>query len=454
MPERSHSASTGTRRGASPDAWWTHGDALRRVVTDLLAAELAQMRPGRALSPLSLPWSPGTEFVRDLGVDSLELMGLGTTLAEALHLQRDGIDRQLLARPCVGDWIASARAGLEACLRAGADVDAPALTFRTSGSSGSPKRCTHALATLEQEVAALAPLVSGRRRILSAVPSHHIYGFLFTVMLPWRLAGAVTAGAGGRRGLHVSDEPDASVAWRWPVEVVDVRRAGPAALAGLARAGDLVVAHPGWWEAAARVTPAFDADIVGVTSTAPCPDALADTLAAAGIRLLQVYGSSETAGVGWRDRAGAPFTLLPHWTRADDPGSLARALPDGTMQHYPLQDRLDWTDAARFLPAGRIDDAVQVGGINVFPAYVADVLVLHPHVREAAVRLMRPDEGRRLKAFVVAQPGADVDRLRAELPGWIAERLAAPERPTAWTFGPRLPRQASGKPADWIIDAG
>jgi len=408
---------------------------LRRVVTDLLAAELAHMRPGRAPSPLSLPLSPGTRFVHDLGADSLELMGLGTTLVEALHLQRGGIDQQLLARPCVGDWIASARAGLEACLRGGADAAAPALTFRTSGSSGSPKRCTHALAALEQEVAALAPLVPGRRRILSAVPSHHIYGFLFTVLLPWWLAGAVTAGADG------------------PVEVVDVRQAGPAALAGLARAGDLVVAHPGWWEAAARVTPAFDADIVGVTSTAPCPDALADTLAAAGIRLLQVYGSSETAGVGWRDRAGAPFTLLPHWTRTDDPDSLVRALPDGTLRHYPLQDRLDWTGSAHFLPAGRIDDAVQVGGINVFPAYVADVLALHPHVREAAVRLMRPDEGRRLKAFVVAQPGADVDRLRAELPGWVAERLTAPERPVAWTFGPRLPRQASGKPADWIVDA-
>ena len=428
-------------RGASPGRWWTRGDALARVVTDLLAAELAQMRPGRAPSPLPFPWPSDTGFVRDLGVDSLELMGLGTALAEALHLQRGGIDEQLLTRPCVGDWIASARTGLEAGVRAGADGDAPALTFRTSGSSGSPKRCTHALVTLEQEAAALASLVPGRRRILSAVPSHHIYGFLFTVLLPRTLAGTVNVAVG---------DPAEVVE---PLEVIDVRLAGPAALAGQARAGDLIVAHPGWWEAAARVMPTFDADIVGVTSTAPCPDALADTLAAAGLRLLQVYGSSETAGVGWRDRAGSPFTLLPYWTRTDDAAGLARTLPDGTARRYPLQDRLDWADGTRFQPAGRIDDAVQVGGMNVFPAYVADVLALHPHVREAAVRLMRPDEGRRLKAFVVAESGADVEALRAGLPGWIAERLTAPERPVAWTFGPRLPRQASGKPADWIIDA-
>nr|WP_229482225.1 AMP-binding protein [Massilia sp. JS1662] len=417
------------------------------MVTDLLAAELAQMRPGRAPPPLPFPWPSDTEFVRDLGVDSLELMGLGTALVEALHLQRDGIDEQLLARPCLGDWIASARTGLEAGLRAGADGEAPALTFRTSGSSGSPKRCTHALAMLEQEVAVLAPLVPGRRRILSAVPSHHIYGFLFTVLLPRTLAGAGSVAVGD----PVDALEPAEVAE--PLEVIDVRRAVPATLAALVCPGDLVVAHPGWWEAAARVMPAFDGDIVGVTSTAPCPDALADTLAAAGLRLLQVYGSSETAGVGWRDRADAPFTLLPYWTRTDDAAGLARTLPDGTVRRYPLQDRLDWADGTRFLPAGRVDEAVQVGGMNVFPAYVADVLALHPHVREAAVRLMRPDEGRRLKAFVVAEPGADADVLRAELPGWIAERLTAPERPVAWTFGPRLPRQASGKPADWIIDA-
>jgi 4-coumarate--CoA ligase (photoactive yellow protein activation family) len=190
-----------------------------------------------------------------------------------------------------------------------------------------------------------------------------------------------------------------------------------------------------------------------VTSTAPCPDALAAALAAAGLRLLQVYGSSETAGVGWRDRAATPFALLPHWTRADDPAALLRTLPDGMTRSYPLQDRLDWTDATHFLPAGRIDAAVQVGGTNVFPAYVADVLAQHPHVREAAVRLMRPDEGRRLKAYVVARSDADVAALRAGLPAWAAQRLAPPERPVAWTFGPRLPRQASGKPADWIIDA-
>ena len=422
MSLRDHSASSRPRHGA----WWTDDGALRRVVTDLLAHELAALRPGRPPPPA--PWPPDLGFARDLGADSLELMGLGTALAEALHLHGGSVDAHLLARPRLADWIASARADLEA-----AAAGAGALTFRTSGSAGSPKRCTHALAALTQEVAVLAELLPGRRRILCAVPAHHIYGFLFTVLLPWYLG--LDADGGGA------------------VDVVDVRRASPAALGGLVGPGDLVVAHPGWWAAVARVAGAFGPDVVGVTSTAPCPDDVAAGLAAAGLRLVQVYGSSETAGVGWRDAVGAPFTLLPYWRRADDPGTLVRALPDGTTRNYPLQDKLDWRDADRFVPAGRLDAAVQVGGTNVFPAYVAEVLAMHPQVEAAAVRLMRPDEGARLKAYVVARPGADVGALRAGLPDWAAQRLTTAERPVAWTFGPRLPRQASGKPADWIIDA-
>jgi 4-coumarate--CoA ligase (photoactive yellow protein activation family) len=399
--------------------WWQSMPAVRRVVSDLLAAELAQARPGRA--PPALPWPRGLDFVRDLGADSLELLGMGTALAEALHLDRAEVDARLLARPGLDDWVAAAGAGL----RAGGLP----LTFRTSGSSGSPKRCTHALASLWQETLELARLLPGRRRILSLVPSHHIYGFLFTVLLP--------------RALGIE-------------EVLDLRSAMPATVLREARAGDLIVAHPGWWELAARLAPRFGDDVVGTSSTAPCPDPLARELADAGLRLLQVYGSSETAGVGWRFEAGAAFTLLPYWSRTDGERELARSLPDSGPAPYALQDRLEWEDARRFRPLGRIDGAVQVGGVNVFPAYVAEVLCMHPRVLEASVRPMRPDEGRRLKAFVV--PAGDAgpapcEALRDELLAWCAERLTTPERPASISFGERLPTQASGKPADWIIDS-
>ena len=350
----------------------------------------------------------------DLGADSLDLMGAAASLADLLGFARAGMEDALLAQTTLPDWVGAARASL-AC-------DDSTLTFRTSGSSGAPKRCAHALADLWREAGELARLLPGRRRVLSAVPAHHIYGFLFTVLLPQAGEAALP--------------------------VLDLRASSPAALAAQLAPGDLVVAHPDFWKQAAALAPRLPGDVMGVSSGAPCADPVARTLASCGLRLLQVYGSSETAGVGWREEAGAPYRLLPYWRRGAQDDTIER---EG--EPFPLQDRLEWLDGERFLPHGRIDQAVQVGGTNVYPAYVAEVLALHPGVRECVVRPMRPDEGARLKAFAVAGEGVAPAALREELNKWIAERLTPPERPAAFSFGPALPRGPGGKPADWIIEA-
>ena len=397
--------------------WWRHGLALERVVTDLVAYELALARPGRVL-PLQ-PWPPDCDLVADLGADSLELMAAATALGDLLGFGQAGMADGLPGQSLLAGWVEAARASLER-------HDA-ALVFRTSGSSGAPKRCTHSLASLWREAGALAALLPGRRRVLCAVPAHHIYGFLFTVLLPQ--AGSA------------------------PLPVIDLRGASPASLAARLAPGDLVVAHPGFWAQVAASGPDFPPDVAGVSSTAPCPDALARALARAGLRLLQVYGSSETAGVGWRDAAGEPYRLLPYWRRAEADNTLERDGAEGVERHA-LQDRLVWSGPDLFVPDGRIDNAVQVGGTNVFPAYVAEVLGMHPGVAACVVRLMRADEGARLKAFVVPVPGsADSAHLRATLTAWLAERLSPAECPAAYSFGPALPRQPNGKLTDWIIDA-
>ncbi len=111
----------------APSAAWWHGRAaLHRFVCDLLAGELAQIRPGRA--PLGLPWADAVRIEDELGADSLERLKLATALAEAAHLHHAGIDDSLLASPTVGDWTTAVARGLE---RFSAE-----LTFRTSGSTG------------------------------------------------------------------------------------------------------------------------------------------------------------------------------------------------------------------------------------------------------------------------------------------------------------------------------
>lgn len=399
-------------------AWHRLPGTVARFVADLVADEMSRLRPGDAPLPPP-PWAPDLPLHEDgLGLDSLERLSVAAALNEALHLHESGLEDLLLARTRVGDWV-------ELATRSLAAFDEQ-LTFRTSGSTGDAKPCTHTLARLVQEVDHLATCVRGTRRVLAAVPAHHIYGFLFTVLLP----ACLSCNA-----------------------VLDVRRHTPQALAGLLEPGDLLVSHPAHWALVARHAGTLPPGVQGVTSTAPCPDTLATALLDLGLqRLLQVYGSSETAGIATREAAGAPFELMPFWS-ADpaDPARLLRTLPDGGTCTQAIGDRLVWTGEGRFNVGGRLDGAVQVGGINVFPAQVREVVLSHPDVAEAAVRLMAPAEGSRLKAFVVPRPGVDPAVLRDALSRWCESRLPAPARPRAWTLGDRLPRNGLGKAADWPL---
>jgi 4-coumarate--CoA ligase (photoactive yellow protein activation family) len=389
---------------------------LRRFVVDLLADEMARHR--RAAAPHASMWADHLRLDQDLGADSLELMTLATALAESVHLHESGIEDYLLARRTLGDWIdITATALARFCDR---------LTFRTSGSSGTPKPCVHALATLQQEARHLATLFPDRRRVLCAVPAHHIYGFLFSVVLPTRL------------GLCAED-------------VVDLRSSTPAWLGRGARPGDLVIGFPDFWQTVGRTVPDLPPGVMGVTSCAPCPDDVSQQVQDAGIeRLVHVYGASETGGVGARDSHREPYALFPYW-RVQGDDELLRQMPDGSEQAAWVQDRLEMTGETLFRVGPRLDNGVQVGGINVFPARVRQVLKTHQAIEDVAVRLMRPEEGTRLKAFVVAKPGWDQQEILRELRALAERELAPTERPKAWRLGERLPMTAAGKLADWDL---
>lgn len=402
--------------------WWNDSTVLHRFISDLVIDEFRHLRPGG----LGLPQQTlagSARIDKDLGADSLELLSLATALTEVIHLHESGIEDYLLVRRTVADWVDSAAQGLS--------VFSSKLTFRTSGSTGMPKPCTHELAALCQEIEYLAGSFQGRRRILTAVPCHHIYGFLFTILLP--------------RALGIDSDA-----------VIDIRNTLPSAFARRVQPGDLVIGHPEFWRALARGVPAVGHDVIGVTSSGPCPDDVSDAVTDAGLSALyQIYGTSETAGIGWRPSRSEPYALFPYWsTDSDRPGSLIHTHVDGRSQEMMLPDRLDWKGPSTFTVGARLDSAVQVGGVNVFPGQVREVLLGHPDVADAFVRLMRPEEGSRLKAFVVPQPGVSHDgALYSALCDWTATHLPPVARPRAITFGHRLPRTASGKMEDWPLDA-
>lgn len=401
--------------------WWRHPSLLHRFLDGLLRAEMARLRPGGWAAKLDL-WAPGRHWVHDLDADSLELMALAGALGAAVDLPDTEAAEALFENPTPGHWAQVAAD----CL----DRQPDRMRYRSSGSTGTPRWHAHWLADLAQEMQVVGTVLGPVQRIVSAVPCHHIYGHLFGVLLPW--------------ARNLPDLPFLSLHGRAPL-----------ALGAQLRPGDLVLGFPDWWELVVAQEVTWPAGVTGVTSTAPCPDRLAQALARQGLpRLVQVYGSSETAGVGWRDQPDQPFLLHPFWHRdASHPHRLLRQHASGDNSPAAAPDVLRWTGDRHFWPGERRDGAVQVGGVNVFPGAVRALLRGHPAVKDVAVRLHDFSGQPRLKAYVVPWPEADPGTLPEHLRQWAAERLPAAARPGHVAVGLALPVNAEGKDCDWPLPA-
>jgi 4-coumarate--CoA ligase len=337
-----------------------------------------------------------------LGLDSMEQLGALGALAETFDL-----DDSLLndAPPSIVgawiDWIMARQAAADS-----------RMTVRTSGSTGAPRPCVHRTSDLLDEAAFLAAQLADRRRVVALVPADHLYGIIWTALLPSML--------------------DVPVVMRAP--------GGPLGLV----AGDLVVAVPEQWQAALRLVRHFPDDVVGVSSAGSLDRTVAEALLTAGLaRLVDVYGSSETSAIAMRDMPAAAYDLLPRWGLVPRDGDWQ--LVDRASATTQLPDYVDRIGDRSLRLLGRRDGAVQVGGHNVWPERVAAALCVVDGVTEAAVRLNATG---RLKAFIVPREGVGAADLAAVLEQ-VATRLPVHERPKSFRFGSALPRNTMGKLEDW-----
>lgn len=101
-------------------------------------------------------------------------------------------------------------------------------------------------------------------------------------------------------------------------------------------------------------------------------------------------------------------------------------------------------DAGRLTVLGRDDDMVVIGGENVYPGQVEDVLQAHPSVADVAVVDVPDDEwGARLVAHVVPAGGAQVDA--DQLKALVKDKLARFAVPREVRTLDELPRNTTGK---------
>lgn len=402
------------------------------VIVSLLADELKTLRHLSSFQIDSESWDASTLLGEvqgkqadahsrlAIGADSLELLSLATCVAKFFNIYDSGLEDYLLRFKTLGEW-----ADLVVTAR---QRGAEHLTFATSGTTGTPKHCLQSWSALEAEASFFAEYLhrhSDRpiQRIIALSPCHHIYGFIFSVLLPAALSLPVVRGS---KALALTSQRKL-------------------------QAGDLIVGFPFIWRQLSLDGAGFPIGITAVTSTGPCDPEIILKLRSQGIdHMVEVYGSSETAGVGVRSDSAAGFTLLPRWRRGHLPGTLTEC--DSEVD-YTLNDQLEWVDQTTFRPKGRNDSAVQVAGVNVFPLSISERLKALPEVADVAVRLMSAHEGERLKAFIVPAKGYEnIAQLEILLHAWCTENLSAVERPKAFTFGSVLPRNRMGKPSDWSLE--
>ncbi len=349
-----------------------------------------------------------------------------------------------------GPSMAPAGSGAQPHWRVLAD-DFPALVVHTSGSTGAAQAIPKKLSQLGSEVATLEQLFghhAAGAAVLATVTHQHIYGLLFKVL--WPLAAG--------RPVHAH-----SVAV--PEQLAVLLAQGPCVLAASPAHLKRLPEHLDWRAAGTQLRAVF-------SSGGPLPF---DSALAAGALLgrvpFEIYGSSETGGVAWRQRAAAwpdddSWQAFPGvaW-RLDDGDALqvrsAHLADDGWL---PLADRAraagEGPDGDRFVLLGRSDRIVKIEEKRISLSAIEAALLATPLVADARVVLCEalPGERQKVAAFVVCSAAGRAllaaegklalnRQLRQALHGQV-EAVAMPRR---WRYLEQLPINAQGKTTQALL---
>ena len=323
------------------------------------------------------------------------------------------------------------------------EPDFAALVLYTSGSTGSPQPIAKKFSQMAAEVAHLEQQFGellDRAEIVTTVSHQHIYGLLFNIL--WPLAA-------GRR-IQAN-----SLSWFEDISTVLAERdavlvSTPAHLGRLPE-------NPAWAAAGARLRAVF-------SSGGPLPfEAAQHCKRLLGRTPIEVYGSSETGGIAWRQqqyRDAQAWTALPgvQWRLS------AQAHPHGDDEvlevrsaHLPSNDWFRTADCARpagdgqFFLGGRIDQIAKIEGKRISLSAIEKLLMASPLV-ECARAIAVDGRRQRVAAFVVpsARGRGELDMsgrrgFTRMLRSLLSQSIETVGMPRMWRYLDALPVNAQGK---------
>jgi long-chain acyl-CoA synthetase len=425
-------------------------------------ALIAVMAAGAQVAPVN-PFFTLRELVNVLGnVDASMIICDASVRQKAEDVATSlGIERVLTLGPN-GESIAQWTRDESLTLRSGAlpTGDDLALLIFTGGSTGIPKGVDHTHSGLVwsfQQHCTVWPVEFGAETFLNVAPMFHIWGLAYATWVPIYAQSTLV--------MVPKYDPD-KVVRALSEHRVTVFGGGPAPIyMGL-------LASPLFGEAdLSRLR-------YCLSGGAPCPEHLhREWQQRTGCPLLEGWGMSEGAPFCLNPAAGrrkvlsvgnpvpetrieivdveTGETILPRGETGEvrvqgpqlmrgyrkNPEETARTLRNGWI----YTGDIGYLDDEGFLfLVDRKKDMVLVGGYNVYPREVDEVLFNHPKIREAATVGKHDDRlGEAVVAFVVLERGASLDE--DEVFDYCKENLVKYKRPVEVHFIDALPRTGTNK---------
>jgi acyl-coenzyme A synthetase/AMP-(fatty) acid ligase len=313
------------------------------------------------------------------------------------------------------------------------NADETVIIMYTSGTTGRPKEVRQRLTEFEADNAFVLSRWGKEfcsRRLCSTVSPHHIYGFLFSILLPFTAAVPFR-----RRQIHYPEEFE---------ELTDDSY--------------MIITVPAFLKRSVEIESAPSLALRSpyiFTSGGVLEREIAEkTREVFGFWPVEVYGSTETSGIAWRQSRDGP-----EWTPFDN--ARVRLNAEGYLvinspyirdpAGFTTGDLAEILEDGRFLLKGRVDSIVKIEEKRISLPEVEARLLGSGLVTDACVLAMRDKRQYLAAALVLNAAGREkfrdtekfeINRYFRQYLGRFFEALVIPRR---WRYLEKFPVDSQGK---------
>ena len=304
----------------------------------------------------------------------------------------------------------------------------------TSGSTGKPKAVPQRMKEFEEDNAFIISKWAGEftsRRLVTTVSQHHIYGFLFGICLPFTLGVPFN-----RNRIEFPED------FERLSDDSYIIIATPAFLKRTVEAKDKLPLVNTW---------------IFTSGGAVSPELAVSTEKTFGFCPLEVYGSTETSGIAYRQQkkdglAWTPFDNAKVW-KGDD-GCLRIISPYiKNPEGFATADLVEFTgDGQKFLLKGRSDSIVKIEEKRISMTEVENRLLESGLVKDVKVIALSNDVRQYLAAAVVLNDegknkfqGTEKYLVNRYFHDWLMKFFENVVLPKKWRFVDELPVDVQGK---------